>query len=145
MASLAMIATAIHKSIPFPIKKISAVEISSLSAMGSISLPNSVICFFFLAKYPSRKSEIESIPKMNAAKMFLYGIFTKRMTANKGIKATLMIVILLGMLNLNFIIQKLFKSIFKNFHYARVSCGICIEMLLFDAPGLFRKHGSRNG
>lgn len=69
--SLAIITTAIQAGMPLPIKKINAAEIKSLSAIGSINFPISVISFLFLATYPSSASDKERIIKIKAAKYSL--------------------------------------------------------------------------
>ncbi len=51
-----------------PISEISAAEISSLSAMGSSSVPTVVICFQRRARYPSSRSVAAAIKKIPSAR-----------------------------------------------------------------------------
>lgn len=55
--SLLMIITTIHAGTRFnSTKHISTETMSNLSARGSRSFPNTVICFFLRARYPSKES-----------------------------------------------------------------------------------------
>src|SRR3989344_2873015 len=140
MTSLEIIAMAIQSSTPFPIRKMSAVDIRSLSAIGSISCPILVIWFFFLAKYPSKASEIESMIKMNAESKGLCGISARRIAAKSGINATLNRVILLGMLNWNFIKQNIYNglnSFLKNDEIRPAHAHALFEVQRFEAGNNF--------
>ena len=78
-------------------KKPFAEQISSLSARGSINFPKSVTRLFFLARYPSKKSDTEARQKKISAHHLDPSIsFISINVTNTGIRITRNTVILLG-------------------------------------------------